>query len=307
VKEQPRPNDPKSLEALLPDALAAASRVEEAHFEFDDLTRLADARREHGEAWEMPPHLSRCSICLEMFQILMEGVQKPSAGAMTRFADVRKNGAAEAPNVVPFPTHWKIALRIAAVVALMLVAFGIVHYMQNRSSASVSTGTITLANGQILPAGAAIPAGVTVTASEATSAVLADGSKVDLAKDTRVSFRQSLGGSTTIALVHGELTAAVAKQKYGNEFTVKTPLGEIAVVGTRFSVTCKPEEVVVYQSDTNQKEITRRTDILRATRITVFEGVVRVRRGKEEVKLTANQSAVLRESEPGIDTSGLKP
>ena len=289
---------------LLAEALASASHVDESHFEFEDLSRLAEARREQGEAWEIPEHLSRCPLCLEAFQIILEDVPAPSARAIERFVKIGEKSAASSPKIMPFPSRGKTLLKIAASIAALFGALWTFNHVVGRTSAHVSEGTVALQSGKVLPRGASIPGGVTVTATEHTSASLDDGSKLDLGKDTKVSFHKSFGGDTTIGLTDGAVVASVTKQKSGNEFVVRTPLGEVVVVGTRFSVTCQAEDVVVYQSVPGQAEVKQHKDVVRAMRVTVFEGIVRVRRHSEQVLVTANQIAVLRESEPGIEVSG---
>lgn len=301
----PQENGENRLEKLLPGALAAAIPVEERHFELDELSSLADARRAQGEAWEMPAHLSRCSLCLEAFQAILEGISTPSASAVNRFVEIGQAREAAPPNTVPSPSRWKVALKIAASVAILLGTVWLFNHFGRTTSAHVREGTVTLANGNTLAAGAPIPDRVIVTATTPTSANFADGSSVELAKETKVSFRESFNGSAMVSLNEGEVVASVAKQEAGKRFTVKTPLGEIVVVGTRFSVTCQKEEVTVYQSVAGQA-VQQRNDLVRAVRVTVFEGIVRVRRLKEEALVRANQSAVLRENEPGIELSGEK-
>ena len=158
----------------------------------------------------------------------------------------------------------------------------------------------------MLPRGAAIPGGVTVTAIEPTSASLGDGSKVELTNHAQVRFGESFGGGNTLGLTAGELVASVAKQVNGREFVVQTPLGQVTVVGTRFSVTCEAEDVVVYQSAAGQVATQPRADVVHAVRVSVFEGIVRVSRRHDQVRLTADQSAILREGEPGIEVVGVK-
>jgi ferric-dicitrate binding protein FerR (iron transport regulator) len=303
VSKEPEQIGPQKLEKLLSSALAATSQADENHFEFDDLSRFAVARREQGESWEMPAHLSRCSLCLEAFQVMLEGVPASSHDALKRFVEIGQEPQAATPHTVPFPSRWKVALKIAASVALLLGAVWLFNHFGQSSSAHVREGALALADGKVLAAGTAIPGGVIVTTTEPTSTDFADGSKVELSKETKLSFRESLGGTTTVALNAGEIVATVAKQKGGKRFTVKTPLGEVTVVGTRFSVACQKEAVTVYQSSPGQ-EAQQRSDLVRAVRVSVFEGVVRVRRLKEEALVNANQTAVLRENEPGIELSG---
>lgn len=254
----------------------------------------------------MPEHLSRCPLCLEAFQVLLEGVPAPSVTSIERFVEIGSDGENSSPKIVPFPSRWKTALRIAASVAVLFGAIWIFNHLGGKTSARVSEGTVALENGKVLPRGAAIPGGVTVTATEPTSASLGDGSKVELSKDTKVSFRESFAGSTTVSLNTGQVVASVSKQEHGKQFVVKTPLGDVAVVGTRFSVTCQSEDVLVYQSTAGKGETQPRKEVVRAVRVTVLEGIVRVKRRSEQVVLTVNQTAVLRESEPGIEVSGEK-
>jgi len=288
VANEPHIEPDKKLEALLANTLPAVSRADEQHYELDELTRLAEARRTQGKAWEMPEHLSRCGLCLEAFQAILEGVAAVSADALKRFVGLGKTGERE-EKIVVFP--WPMAWRIAAVAAVLFVAF---MFVTRTTPARVSGGAVALQDGKRLPQGATIPSDVTVIATEDMSASLADGSKIELAKDTQVSF-----GSASVTLTTGKLVASVTKQTAGKRFTVKTSLGDVVVVGTQFSVTSAPEDVVVYESTAGQTQ--QRTAVVQAVRVSVFEGIVRVKRHSEQMNVSANQTAVLRENEPGIE------
>ncbi len=79
---------------------------------------------------------------------------------------------------------------------------------------------------------------------------LQDSSIVRLAEDTSLS----IGESRTIDLNRGKIFAHVSKTGTGSRFTVKTPVADVVVLGTKFEVV----------SDTNQ------------TQVTVTEGQVRI-------------------------------
>jgi len=84
---------------------------------------------------------------------------------------------------------------------------------------------------------------------------LADGTKIDLAAETRVD-RITNGDGKKIALDQGILTADVKKQPAGQPLVVVTPHAEARVLGTRFTLTVKGD----------------------ATRLDVQEGRVRLTR-----------------------------
>lgn len=305
--QEPDKNGQKRLETWLAEALANGSAADKAHFEFEELSRFAEDRRARGEKWEMPAHLSRCPLCLEAFQVILQGVPDAPPRVIERFVNIRNEPPATAPNLVPLPSRRKALLKIAAAVAILLVGVWMVNQFGGRSSAQVSEGVVTLQNGRTLPSGETIPARTTITAVEPVQTGFADGSKVELAKHTRARFHETLAGSTTVALTAGEVVATVAKQERGKSFVVKTPLGVVTVVGTKFRVACHEEDVVVYQSTAGQPDTQRRKDTIRAVRVTVFEGIVQVKRRSEMVLLHANQEAVLRANEPGIEVVGVKP
>ncbi|MCG3149004.1 MAG: hypothetical protein PCFJNLEI_02456 [Verrucomicrobiae bacterium] len=284
ANEPHQESDPK-LDALLRHTLPTVSRPDEAHYEYDELNRLAKDRREKGAAWEMPPHLSRCSLCLEAFQAILEGVATVSADTLKRFGAIRSSDA----KIVAFP--WPMVWRVAAVVAVLFAVF---VFLTPTKPARVSDGAVALPDGKLLPTGTPIPRGVTVTATDTVSASFADGSLVELTKDTQVSF-----GVASVTLTAGKLVASVTKQTAGKPFVVKTALGEVVVVGTKFSVASTTEDVEVYESMAGQTH--QRITVVQAIRVSVVEGVVRVKRHNEQVNVTANQTAVLRESEPGIE------
>ena len=279
-------------------ALAEGSPAGEDHCDLETISQMADARRAQGESWELPPHLAQCPTCLELFQVVLEGVPQPSRRFLRRLRKIPGEVDRE-PQVVWWASRWMMSAKIAAAIALLLGGLWLAQPVWRARALRVSEGQVALSNGKTLTRGGGIPEGVVIQVREFARAGFRDGSQLDLAPGSHFSFHKSGNGSTTVRLIDGAVTAAVARQVAGQEFIVLTHLGEVVVVGTRFKVTCSGGDSTGLGSGNGSIPNHDRT--VRVVHIKVMEGHVRVRNQHEEIALEPNQVAVLRENQPHIE------
>lgn len=260
--------------------------VSTRHFALSELRQHAADRRAAGAAWTMPDHLSACPLCLDLYAALLEEARAPAAPQGTRVLSIRS------------------ITRIAAAAAL---AIGLVAALRTglsgRVPPRVERGELVSSDGRPLAPGAAAARGQRWIAKEPSAVRLGDGSLVEAAAGTALSVERTLTGSTVVNLTDGEITLSVARQAAGRPFSVRTELGEITVVGTRFSVRFGQERLRVYEADGSQ--VRARDDRARVVQVAVSEGSVRVRnRHRHEVLLAPGQTATLRDQEPEIVVGG---
>ncbi len=265
--------------------------LEGGHLSLVELEGLA-ARRRGGEEVELPGHLGVCPVCLELYEVMVEGVPAVSEGAMGRFEGIYEGEEV----VVRGRIGWR---RWVGVAAALIVCAGLVgvYVPMGRGTSVAEVGGLVREGGAEVAAGAAIPVREVLVATGDTKAGFADGSGVVIQKGTRLAIEESNLGSKTVVLSEGRVEASVAKQTWGRRFEVSTPLGPVTVVGTKFSVSCGKEKVVVYG---NEGKAGMESEITVVT-VRVTEGVVRVSNKSEEVRVGAGEVAVMREREPRIE------
>jgi transmembrane sensor len=105
-----------------------------------------------------------------------------------------------------------------------------------------------------------------------------DGSLVRVGRHTSFSFRCDRRGDTRLRLESGRVEAFVTRQK-DREFIVSTAVGEVQVVGTRFTVATMDDESVS---------------------VVVKEGRVRLRTAAAVAEAAAGQSALMYPGARGI-------
>jgi hypothetical protein len=286
-------------------ALVGEQRDAGDHLTLAELHACVRDRREAGAAWEMPDHLAACSLCLEAFDILRVDDEVVPQRATARYLAMGKDLSHRRRRW--FASRWSRVAGTAAA-ACVVVAVSYFLYITNRAvPMSVEYGMIVL-KGSPLPADAAsLPQGEAVDVPVVTRMVLHDGSKVDVEPGSRIALTSGMRGSVTMQLHQGQLDAQVTRQHAGQTFAVNTTLGKVTVVGTKFRVTAGKEAVEVYQSASDALEARRFAGEIDTVRILVTEGVVRVANRFEEVTLTANQEATLREGEHRIQVLDVEP
>ncbi|MCX5662376.1 MAG: FecR family protein [Planctomycetota bacterium] len=289
-------------------AVAAATKVAEPHLTLGELealvkARQADAMGPNPGSWEMPLHVSACPLCLEGFEVLLEGVQQPDSIVINRFIAASEEASAPAP--IPFPrkprfsTAWKLGIAAAAVLAAGVTWLAIQPYL---GGSHIDTGAVTISpSGSNLAKNETIPQGTVIEAREETTAALPDGSRLTIDPQSRLAVQRSLSGDMTIDLQYGRITAAVTHQKSGHSFRVLTPLGQVTVVGTKFTVTSRNESVTVFENGGAVKEPQKSQAKVQAVVVEVLEGMVLVKNTRGEMLVGAGKKAVLRDEPPSIE------
>ncbi len=268
------------------DALGRApAELSSPHLSLGELRRHAADRRANGAAWTMPDHLSACPLCLDLYAALLDEARAPAAR--------------EWPRILSFRTLAGIAA--AAAIALGLAAV-LRSGLSGRAAPRLEHGQLVTADGRTIRPGPAAREQPWI-AREPSAVRLADGSLIEAAVGAALALERTPMGSTILNLRDGEVTLSVARQAAGRHFTVHTDLGDITVVGTRFSVRVGEEGIRIYEADGAQ--VRSREDHARIVRIAVSEGSVLVRnRHRHEVRLAPGQTATLRDPEPEIVVGG---
>lgn len=294
-------NEAATLEggAEIAAALAAESAPEHDHYSLGEMLALADERRLASGQWSMPEHLAVCPLCLEIFEMVLDGVPEPGAAALERFMSVvtRANAGSQA-RFRRFSARTTL-LRLAAGILIALLAYGAYHYQTTRNPPVIGAGVLLAREGRPLTPGQTLPANTQVIAGENTDAVLDDGSRVVIFKDSRVKFQRNRHGAPVFTLAQGSLLADVAPQAPGRELAVKTDLGSVHVVGTRFRVERSVETVKVHESGANP--VSSYTEEIAVMRVTVLEGTVLVRNRRERATAWSGSTAVVRSNHPHIE------
>lgn len=266
------------------------------HLDLAELESLVAARLAQGADWEMPEHLLRCPSCLEAFQTLLEGVPAVSAAFLDRCVSLEKESLTtrdeRPPKVLYLPANWLVAARLAAVVVAVAGAAWLAQAWWAAGALRLRAGAVTLPGGGILDAGSSVPDGVVLHATQPATTRFRDGSTVELAANTHVSFHRSAGGSVTVRLIRGDVVSTVTPRPPAEAFVVQTPLGQVTVVGTRFRVRCADEAGAP-----------RAGGEAVAVEVEVFEGVVRVKQAAQEARVGPGQRARLQREPRGLVVS----
>lgn len=114
---------------------------------------------------------------------------------------------------------------------------------------------------------------VATTAERSRVIEFATGTRMTLGRSAELEYRAG-AGTRRFGLLRGELELSVSKLSPGQRFVIETPDAEVEVRGTVF-------EVGVANPETNCGA---------QTRVSVTEGMVEVRSGRRNVRLTAGES-----------------
>lgn len=304
------PDDLSEIEAIrlrksgiLAEALNPAAGTDTNHLSLNELRQMLDQRVLLGENWEMPEHLLACPLCLEAFQCLQEGIPELTGSALARF-----NGLFKPATTQTKPSRAKIQwtariLKMAAAI-LLLAAGTMLVFSIARPVTRLHSGTFVIEHkNQALTEKNVLPENTLLVAREETSAVFNDGATALFDPDSRVIINRSLAGDTIINLQQGRVDASVPKQKQDRHFIVQTPLGDVRVIGTRFSVTTESEKVMVYENSGEPLAHAYDTRVSAVT-VKVESGTVAVDNHFDQVKITAGQCATMREGQKLIEVRG---
>lgn len=269
------------------------------HYSLDAVQALVASRRAQGEAWEMPDHLSECALCLEAYELLLADLPQVPEKSRYRFIELRT----EQNHLAVI--SWKRWIGKAAAIILLL-GLGALILMNLSSPAlkpAIAKGRVVSPVGHPLVAGQVLPVNDMVLAEEPTDLRCADGSRIHLDSKTQFRFYGGLMSRSIIELWEGSIECDIQPQK-NQRFVVRTSLGEVRVIGTRFSVTSRQEQVTIFNNNQGTGEkATGATSRIATVVVRVKEGKVLVMNFQERVVLEAGQAATLRENQPLIDVT----
>ncbi|NLE65996.1 MAG: FecR domain-containing protein [Lentisphaerae bacterium] len=273
------------------------------HLSLSELRELHEQRRRLGTDWEMPEHLATCSLCLEIFQCLQDGLPELSEAAAARFEGLfRPEERPAGMRGAKFQRAARI-LKMAAAILLLAAGAALIWQLQ-RPAARLDSGAFVIErDNRELVKKAELPANTLLVAREEAGAVFDGGATALFASGSRVMIKRSPAGETTINLQQGDVEASVPKQKPGRHFKVQTPLGDVRVIGTRFRVSTESEKVMVYESSGESQNRTY-IDRISAVTVQVESGVVAVDNHYDHVNVAAGQCAVMREGQKLIEVRG---
>jgi hypothetical protein len=252
------------------------------------------ARKTQGELWEMPDHLAECPLCLEVYDVILSGEdQVPKAVARRLLHRVR-----------PFRLggFWKSFVLKAAV---FLFVLGAVFFWMNGRRAQqpmlVVEGSVVYDDTtHPVPLDVKLPPHRSLVSTTPVRVRCDDGSDLMIAPQTRFELPIHYA-EATVSLKEGEIDFSVTHQPGARRFRVQTPLGDIIVVGTRFRVTSRYEQVTLFKNESKTEVPSGETTRLATVRVHVTEGKVLVRNRYQEAEVPAGTTALLRENQPMID------
>lgn len=282
----------KQFSALLAQLLGH----DERHLSLADLQRLLQHRRA-SEDWDMPDHLVTCPICLSLFEALNdEGAGAPD-DAVSRFQGLWPASSASRTGLSN-AFRWRFRLAaLAASLAILATGIHVAAFGVGRSPGRVMEGSATvLAERYVaLPANSPLPSRQNIVAETEMKVKLKDGSTITVAPHSRFRVSTSWTGHTTLTLDRGEANLNVVRQSLGRTLSVETPLGSVAVIGTRFRVNSIDTDALVHeQSPGGNGEIRTYLEKVKAVVVAVFEGTVKAGAAHSEVIVHAGYTAVLR-------------
>lgn len=275
-------------------ALAAADR--DGHLGLPELESLVARRGHSPDGSPLPPHLTRCAICLDLYEALVQGVAPMTAPTRARLLRLH----AESGRARRWPaSRW---LALAASLAILATAgLQARHVAFPNPPVAVHDGCRG-ADGVALPAGSPMPVRRPVLVPSGATLALGDGgTSLRAERESRVSFARTLRGHPVFHVHGGDVWVSAAKQKPGMAVRVTTALGEIRVIGTEFRVTVESEPIVVHESRPDAPGTAAYEDRIAAVSVAVREGAVAVQGRRDRVVVSAGETAVLRQGQPRIE------
>ncbi|OGV58756.1 MAG: hypothetical protein A2X45_20750 [Lentisphaerae bacterium GWF2_50_93] len=281
----------------------------ESHFSLSELHELAAARKSWGEFWEMPRHLASCPVCLDCFETLLKEDTKVDEAVLEQ---MRKIHPLRSFNLAVLKLGQYRLAKIAAAVAILAVAGWFAISLFSGPGVRILEGNLLMSDGRQMSSGSTVPHESELTATQPTTAVFNDGSKILISKESMISLLPSGFSNKTVQLSVGNIVCEISKQRSGRNFKVLTPAGEITVVGTRFSVDSRTSR----NSGPSSEELkfmhplqvgvkdggTHADNFDSVVTVKVDEGAVIVKnRHGSQNQLTAGQTAVLRSGISVID------
>ena len=266
------------------------------HLSLNELRSLIQCRRQAPDNWELPGHLAACPLCLDLFEILQGAEPTLSDQARNRYQRLFVPPMCSSQRCRTI-TPWLYPLAAMAA-SLLIVATGI--YLLQSGPGQMpgkildGSGHLVSGAGSTLSAGGEMPARQEIVTETGMNLALSDGSRITVAPQSQFCLVTSWIGNSTFYLSRGELNLAVNKQTVGRTLSVRTPLGEALVVGTRFRVKTIDNNTLVYQQIAGNSAVRSYRECIQSVEIIVTEGVVKVRNPYDEVLVRAGYRALLR-------------
>ena len=286
-------------ESILSTALVSAGVVpDNNHFSLADLRRLADERRACAGEWDLPVHLAGCPVCLDAFQVLLEGAPQASPELLSRsemlFASVIAIPK-RAPRIVPMRVlAWAACFLILASATVFLRWYAGSMPVLVKGNALVDGSDAVIAQGKNLFRYKHFMAG------KDTTLEFSDGSVMELLSNARFAYSKSVLGSETVSLGQGSASFVIKRRKPAQPFKVATPIGEITVIGTRFTVVVATDKVRVFETSSAVSMHRTYDDRVARVMVKVEEGTVGVSNHSQSIRVPAGQTAVIWRDKPWI-------
>jgi len=176
-----------------------------------------------------------------------------------------------------------------------------ITWQQSQKPMLIAEGSVSFADtSRPVPVDVRIPANRVLISTSQVLVRRADGSDLFIAPHSQFELPAN-ASDATVVLKEGEIDFAVTHQSRLRRFRVRTPLGEIIVVGTKFRVTSRCEQVTIFTNESKTEIPSGETNRLATVRIHVTEGRVLVRNRYQEAAVPAGTTALLRENQPMID------
>lgn len=296
--------------ALIRAALGGGPDAAHNHYEFPILQALARSRQREGPAYQLPDDLLACPQCTEALLVVLEQLSPAQHPGSENVVRRSKSVLHEHHGILPL-LSWRERLLAATAAAVLALAIGLLVLSpsraprQGRSGRSgptqIVTGTFRTVSGKAITDGKLLPNGELLHAQGENLIRFGDGSELHVEADTALSCRVEPAGAIRIDLRTGAVVADVTPRDTKQPFVVKTALGRVQVVGTRFSVACDGDDVVLVNHQKDGRVLAEGTRILpRRMSVRVYEGVVKLLTAKDEIPLAAGDSATLDRTPKGI-------
>lgn len=269
------------------------------HFSIADLRLLADERRGCAGEWDLPVHLAGCPICLDAFQALLEGEPQASPELLHR-CEMLFAPAVAMPKRAPRTMHMWV-LKLAASFMILASTAVFLRWYVGGMPVLVKGNALVDGSDAVIAQGKNLFKDKHFTAGKDTTLKFSDGSTVALRSNTRFACTKSVLGSETVNLTQGSASFVIKRRKPAQSFKVTTPIADITVIGTRFSVTEFMDDVRVFETISSAVSVHRSYDA-RVARVTVKveEGAVAVHNRSQSIRVPAGQTAVIWWDQPWI-------
>jgi hypothetical protein len=269
--------------------------AQHVHFTTRELINFAEQRKKLMETWQIPEELARCNICLNSFEALLGAEQENIVPEVIAKIEVKL----PIKKMLKY-SFVKYIVRLAA--GFLIIAsiwYGLTREW-NKAYPAFTEGMLSDTNGQIFTAGTKLPAKRLLSTAGKCAAEYIDGSKISFDAGSLFEFQHTFTGGKVLALLDGGISAEVKKQSFWHAFMVKTELGSVKVVGTKFNIKISRTALVVFEKAGNDI-LPKQSDKINAITVFVKEGIVAVSNGRKTVKVGAGSQAIIYHDKEDIE------